>query len=257
VAIRDLLELEEGIGPVRRQDLVDFIDETGVGLPDLVEKCGGEYNIANNLKTFFKSCSDFRKSVAELSDDSALGDVSPVIEAALAGKYEQGDVDDWIFAVRDLPEETTVSELREYLSISEEQARRRFIAVLRDKYELDNDGIESTERVKILTIHGSKGLSSSVVFVPGLEQRILPGQHRQNVGRLLREGARLLYVALTRSRVGCFVTRAEKRTFYGEYGDSAASEYVASLGVQFKIPNAKDLEAAADEVAWAYGMIPK
>ncbi|MDW8032221.1 MAG: ATP-dependent helicase [Aquificaceae bacterium] len=54
--------------------------------------------------------------------------------------------------------------------------------------------------VRIMTIHASKGLEFEVVFLPRLEEGILPHEKAQESREELEEELRLFYVAITRAR---------------------------------------------------------
>lgn len=58
-------------------------------------------------------------------------------------------------------------------------------------------------RVRLLTMHGSKGLSEPIVVIPALEDKWMPGTA---VGEALGEKHRLFYVALTRAEREVFIT---------------------------------------------------
>ena len=64
----------------------------------------------------------------------------------------------------------------------------------------------STGRLHLMTIHQAKGLQFNCVFVPGLNEGILP--HINSVEQLvnLEEERRLMYVAITRAMERLFVT---------------------------------------------------
>lgn len=81
-----------------------------------------------------------------------------------------------------------------------------------------------TEQVQIMTMHASKGLEFRAVFLPGLEDGLLPlrretltGQAAENANPqdLLEEERRLLYVALTRAAQGVYASRCAQRKLYG------------------------------------------
>ncbi|HOB23087.1 MAG TPA: 3'-5' exonuclease, partial [Bacillota bacterium] len=63
----------------------------------------------------------------------------------------------------------------------------------------------SEEKVRILTVHQSKGLEFDVVFIAGLSQYEFPGYFAIKEGRE-EEELRLFYVALTRARKRLFMT---------------------------------------------------
>lgn len=68
------------------------------------------------------------------------------------------------------------------------------------------DTTTPTDRVRILTMHGSKGLAGRVVFIPGLEQGITPSSRALRAAGLVQEQRRLLYMSLTRARVACVLS---------------------------------------------------
>lgn len=85
------------------------------------------------------------------------------------------------------------------------------------------DGFEKRlERVTLMTIHAAKGLEFDHVFVAGLEEGLLPftlydghGEVDATNDERIEEERRLLYVALTRARVGLHLSMAKTRTFRG------------------------------------------
>jgi DNA helicase-2/ATP-dependent DNA helicase PcrA len=82
-------------------------------------------------------------------------------------------------------------------------------------------------------MHGAKGLSARVVFVPGLEEEIFPGPYRQPYPGLILEAARLLYVSLSRARAACIVSLARSRVVHGQVVNHAASRFTNALGGPF------------------------
>lgn len=57
-------------------------------------------------------------------------------------------------------------------------------------------------------MHGAKGLSGKIVFIPSLEQGVLPSFRAINATGLLNEQRRLLYVSLTRAKAACILSHA-------------------------------------------------
>jgi uncharacterized protein (TIGR00375 family) len=85
--------------------------------------------------------------------------------------------------------------------------------------------------VKVMTIHASKGLEFDHVFVPGLEEGILPftlyGGNRN--AEFIEEEKRLLYVAMTRSRSGLWLSHAASRNYRGRILKSPKSRFLSGL----------------------------
>ncbi|MCS7307463.1 MAG: ATP-dependent helicase [Aquificaceae bacterium] len=73
--------------------------------------------------------------------------------------------------------------------------------------------------VRIMTIHASKGLEFDVVFLPRLEEGILPHEKSQESQEELEEELRLFYVAITRAKDMLFMsyTRLSKPSRFLSY----------------------------------------
>lgn len=69
------------------------------------------------------------------------------------------------------------------------------------------------ERVNLLTLHSTKGLEFSRVYIVGVEDAELPGsqQGREPGQHELEEARRLLYVGMTRAKDRLVLTRVERR----------------------------------------------
>jgi DNA helicase-2/ATP-dependent DNA helicase PcrA len=118
------------------------------------------------------------------------------------------------------------------------------------------DGYEAHgERVSLMTMHAAKGLEFDYVFVAGLEEGILPftlfeargsvdqgkkddggtsaergGQGvATTVDQRIEEERRLLYVAMTRARVGLYLSWARSRRFLGRRLSLAPSRFLAQI----------------------------
>src|SRR6266403_1029082 len=89
-----------------------------------------------------------------------------------------------------------------------------------------SDGIEvAPDRVNLLTLHSTKGLEFSRVYIVGVEDYQIPGvrETKENRQAEIEEARRLLYVGMTRARDRLVVTRVERR-FGMEAGGSTFLE---------------------------------
>jgi DNA helicase II / ATP-dependent DNA helicase PcrA len=88
------------------------------------------------------------------------------------------------------------------------------------------------ERVSLMTIHAAKGLEFDYVFVPGLEEGILPftlfDKAEGGEGRI-EEERRILYVAMTRARIGLRLSWARSRVFKGRSLELPPSSFLSRL----------------------------
>jgi len=70
---------------------------------------------------------------------------------------------------------------------------------------------EDDNAVRMLTIHGAKGLEWPFVFIVALEEGVLPHYHARNKTDLLEEERRSFYVAMTRAKEKLFLSYARER----------------------------------------------
>ena len=71
------------------------------------------------------------------------------------------------------------------------------------------------QRVSLLSLHAAKGLEFPVVFIVGLEEKLLPYEPPEKDPADVGEERRLLYVGMTRAEQRLYLTRANKRSLYG------------------------------------------
>ena len=94
-----------------------------------------------------------------------------------------------------------------------------------------SEGIEvAPDRVNLLTLHSTKGLEFSRVYIVGVEDYQIPGyrestEHRQAE---IQEARRLLYVGMTRARERLVLTRVERR--FGM--DAGGSSFLEEMGLE-------------------------
>jgi len=85
------------------------------------------------------------------------------------------------------------------------------------------------QRVSLLSMHAAKGLEFPVVFVTGLEEGLLPYLPPERAPADPDEERRLLYVALTRARERLYLSRATRRSLYGQARNPGPSPLLAGL----------------------------
>ena len=103
------------------------------------------------------------------------------------------------------------------------------VALLTD---LDSKGDDDEPRVSLMTVHASKGLEFSTVFVVGLEENIFPSAIVSTL-RELEEERRLLYVAITRAEKHCILTSAKNRFRYGKMEFGNPSRFIKEIDSAF------------------------
>jgi len=90
-----------------------------------------------------------------------------------------------------------------------------------------SEGIEvAPDRVNLLTLHSTKGLEFSRVYIVGVEDYQIPGyrESKDNRQAEIQEARRLLYVGMTRARERLVLTRVERRFGMEAGGNSFLEE---------------------------------
>jgi len=98
----------------------------------------------------------------------------------------------------------------------------------------DQDSLEkSTDTVKLMTVHASKGLEFDFVFITGLEDGLFPHTSDADENRDTEEERRLFYVALTRARKRVFLSYAATRMIYGSREVNVPSEFISDISSDY------------------------
>jgi DNA helicase II / ATP-dependent DNA helicase PcrA len=75
-------------------------------------------------------------------------------------------------------------------------------------YNADDE--DNSNSVKLMTIHGSKGLEFPIVFVLGMNEEVFPAFYAQEIDEV-EEERRMCYVAFTRAKEKLYLTHASRR----------------------------------------------
>lgn len=111
------------------------------------------------------------------------------------------------------------------------------------------DQTEKVQAVKLMTVHGAKGLEFPIVFLCGLSEGIFPGK-RANTRERLEEERRLAYVAFTRARDRLFLSDAAGTNYDGSFRYPSRFLFNAEEeNLEYVVPLDPDLvERARDQI---------
>src|SRR5262249_15123338 len=74
---------------------------------------------------------------------------------------------------------------------------------------------DQQDRVSIMTLHAAKGLEFPIVFMPAMEQGLLPHERSLEHEDELEEERRLAFVGMTRAKEELALSHARRREFRG------------------------------------------
>lgn len=94
----------------------------------------------------------------------------------------------------------------------------------------DNDDLDNSEVVLLMTYHGAKGLEFPVVFMTGMEEGVFPS-YRSETPEEIEEERRLCYVGITRAKERLYLTNAVNRLLYGYERSNPPSRFLQEIPV--------------------------
>jgi ATP-dependent DNA helicase UvrD/PcrA len=94
----------------------------------------------------------------------------------------------------------------------------------------DVDSYAATQdRVTLMTLHNSKGLEFSVVFIIGMEERLFPHERSLDQPAAIEEERRLCYVGFTRARQRLYLVHAQRRHLFGRVQQNLPSRFLTEI----------------------------
>ena len=89
------------------------------------------------------------------------------------------------------------------------------------------------DALQLMTVHSSKGLEFTAVFLGGLEEGLFPHENSMLEDGGLEEERRLMYVAITRARKRLYLTYAGTRMLHGQPRYGIVSRFVEEIPASF------------------------
>ena len=111
----------------------------------------------------------------------------------------------------------------------------------------DDDEAKAPPKVRLMTVHASKGLEFQTVIIAGCEEGLLPHYYAtadkegEELAQAVDEERRLLYVAMTRAKESLALTRARTRLTWGVSRQMEASRFLDEIPEELR----RDVRVAA------------
>lgn len=143
-------------------------------------------------------------------------DIAGVLENHVftSGRNSGRSVRMWNRLAELLPDTMTLEELIQFLGADTEADQRAVFELASQRTESEHEATTGpeTKRIRILTTHGAKGLTGKIVFIPSVEQGIMPSFRALQATGLVIENRRLFYVSVTRAMACCIISHAIQHT---------------------------------------------
>ena len=202
----------------RKTSLVHLLDHLGVALALwTATELDDESQLLRRLTCPFalgrySECLEHYRAERDAAGDPTLPTVRDVIER-LGGEATMQRIRAERSASERYP--MAMARLRRLIELCTAPSLGDQIAEFLERVALSSkDGVvPARERVNLLTLHSTKGLEFSRVYILGVEDTELPGgtATRPATTTEIEEARRLLYVGMTRARDRLVLTRAERR----------------------------------------------
>jgi superfamily I DNA/RNA helicase len=142
------------------------------------------------------------------------GDIAQLLATVFQGSAQAvSHVATWNALAAALPDAMTLEELLGFFEADNDADRRSILDSVNQRLGPVQPAAPAQQRrIRILTMHGAKGLSGKVVFIPSLEQGIMPSFRALQAAGLVIEQRRLFYVSVTRAMATCIITHAAQHT---------------------------------------------
>ncbi|MEO7367061.1 MAG: UvrD-helicase domain-containing protein, partial [Gemmatimonadaceae bacterium] len=206
---------EAKVARARKTALDNLLDYLGIALALSNEESLNEeaIRLMKLARTFalgrYTNCLDVYREEREQSGDDTITSTEDLIET-LGGEDLMLKLRAEKTADQRYPQ--AMNRLRPLLDLFDGQPLRDQIIGFLERIALSKmDGIEPEKsRVNLLTLHSTKGLEFSRVYVVGAEDSALPGG-KDPSKREIEEARRLLYVGMTRTKERLVLTRVDER----------------------------------------------
>lgn len=215
-----------GLGPKSIQNFLDWRQTNGVTLDEAFNHLD-QINLTPKAKNAFKEFAITIRNLRSISEEVTVDELlNCLLDQTGYLKYlEDGSIQG----------ETRVENVRELESVAKGFAGGGLSSFLEEIALIsDLDGLsESQDAVTLMTLHSAKGLEFPIVFMPGMEEGLMP--HSQSISEQsgMEEERRLCYVGMTRAREELHLFYTTQRILYGVVQHNPPSRFLSDIDSEF------------------------
>lgn len=179
---------------------------------------------ASKLMGFTKMIRDFQECI---EDGMGLNDLlQEVLEKTKYLDFLHEDIETYDDRVNNIKELSSM--FIKYEEESEDANLSEFLEDVALISDIDSYN-EDEDAVVLMTLHSAKGLEFPVVFVPGMEEGIFPGNQSMFSEEDLEEERRLAYVGITRAKKKLYLISSQQRMLYGQTSRNMPSRFLREI----------------------------
>lgn len=226
-----------GIGKTTMERLAVVANERQKSLWEVIENAQ-YYGIKSSgaLEDFVMMIKSFNTMLNKPAYDVAMhiAKSTGILKALYEDKTVEGiaryeNIEELLNGIKEFSEDDSVDDdgVQKYGLLTEFM---QDIALLTDA---DKNDEADNDKVTLMTIHASKGLEFTYVYIVGLEENLFPSQLSLNSRQDLEEERRLFYVAITRAMKKLTLSFASSRFKFGTISSSEPSRFLSELDPQY------------------------
>lgn len=179
---------------------------------------------ASKLMNFTKMIRDFQECI---ENGMGLNDLlQEVLDVTKYLDYLQEEPETYEDRVNNIKELSSM--FIKYEEESEDANLSEFLEDIALISDIDSYN-EDEDAVVLMTLHSAKGLEFPVVFIPGMEEGIFPGNQSMFSEEDLEEERRLAYVGITRAKKKLYLISSQQRMFYGQTSRNMPSRFLREI----------------------------
>ncbi|MGN0299140.1 MAG: ATP-dependent helicase [Lachnospiraceae bacterium] len=231
LAVRRIINVpKRGIGPTTVERIQQYADEHNLSFYDALEYASSVPNLGRvvpKLENFVQQIRVFRSEMEYFGVDELIEDI--LEKTSYREMLEEMD-DETALSKKDNVNEL-ISKAVEFEESNPESTLGDFLAEVALVADIDNMD-ESEERVTLMTMHGSKGLEFTKVFLCGMEEGLFPSSmalYDEHPEVAIEEERRLCYVGMTRAKEELMLSMAKMRMVRGENHYCAPSRFLREV----------------------------
>lgn len=179
---------------------------------------------ASKLMGFASMIRNFQKCIEEKMTLSDL--LQEVLEVTKYIDYLNEDPETYEDRVNNIKELSSM--FIKYQEESDEPQLSEFLEDVALISDIDSYN-EDDDSVVLMTLHSAKGLEFPIVFIPGMEEGIFPGNQSIYSEEELEEERRLAYVGITRAKEKLYLVNAGQRMLYGTTSRNMPSRFLREI----------------------------